>query len=145
MAREPYRSPSRPSTRERAPVGPPSDGLDEAALERKVAALRARHRAQEATGRQAEIDGTAFWMRARGALIVVIAVAAGGLGLSSGFHGRGVRLAILVPAFLLTGLWMLVFGAGGAPSYREAPGWVKAGGAIAVILGAAIGLAILFR
>lgn len=144
MAREPYRAPSRP--REPPRPAPPANELDQAAFERTESARRTRHRAEMDRGRKLDVDGTAFWVRARGAAIVALALPAGALGWAADFHGRGgARIALVAPALLLTGLFLLLFGAGGAPSYAEAPTWIKAGTAIAACVGLAIGFVLLFR
>lgn len=140
----PYRSsagkapPSKPE--------PDDGGLDQVAFDQrrlkkaKVEAEAAKYRAENATRQVRYRAGLAFVLALGAAALAAPAVMDGG-----GHVPRRLgRVVVLAPALLFYSLFTLYAGTGGADSLDEAPQWVRYGGIVAALVGAALGFGILF-
>jgi hypothetical protein len=115
--------------------------IDEADRKR----LHARQRAESIVA-MAELEQMqrvgAIKTRALGALLVAIGalVSVTSVHEVAGGWEYSVRGMALAPLTIFAGIWYLAVGAGGASSIQSAPAWVKAGGAIAGLVGLVWGM-----
>jgi hypothetical protein len=137
--KEPYRSPSAPA--ERRPGG--DDGLDLGSLARQKS-RRKMDDIIEAANREAIAARQA---RLRGGLSLVV-----GIGISAvvipavlapiRLHFESYLALLAGPALVAFGVWTLILGARSAEVPDDAPPWVRYGGGLSALAGAAVGLLI---
>ncbi|UJR79137.1 hypothetical protein [Sandaracinus amylolyticus] len=142
-SRDPYRSPAPPPPgKPRGVVVRRADSPDE--LERRDdERRRARQRAQSARTvielEEARRRG-AIVARAQGAALIAIGLVSCALSMShldaGYYHPRSI---VVAGGALSAGLWLVVFGAGGATSLRDAPSWVAFGAVLSLLGGAVFG------